>query len=78
MTVSDPPYPEPSSSSSYPPTSPLSFVSGATALIAGYSGSETFTDFALSGSFESGKVYYLRFQIHQIPKYFYSGSKTAA
>lgn len=43
-----------------------------------FGGSETFTDFALSGSFESGKVYYLRFQIHQIPKYFYSGSKTPA
>lgn len=43
-----------------------------------FGGDTNFTDFALSGSFQSGKVYYLRFQIHQIPKYFYSGSKTAA
>ena len=43
-----------------------------------FGGSNTFTDFALDGNFESGQVYYLRFQIHQIPKYFYSGSKTPA
>lgn len=41
-----------------------------------FGGSETFIDFALEGSFVSGQVYYLRFQIHKIPKYFYSGSKT--
>ena len=51
---------------------------------------DTFTDFAIAGSkevssatgqqtvtkiFEQGKVYYLRFQVCKIPKYFYSGSK---
>lgn len=40
-----------------------------------FGGSKTFIDFALEGSFVSGQVYYLRFQIHKIPKYFYSGSK---
>lgn len=35
-----------------------------------------FTDFALQASFKSGKVYYLRFKVHKIPQYFYSGSKT--
>lgn len=40
--------------------------------------STTFTDFALEGNFTSDKVYYLRFRIHKIPKYFYSGSRTAA
>lgn len=43
-----------------------------------FGGDTTFTDFALAGSFTSDNVYYLRFQIHKIPKYFYSGSKTAA
>ena len=38
--------------------------------------SYTFEDFALQGNFVSGKVYYLRFTIHRIPKYFYSGSKS--
>lgn len=36
----------------------------------------TFSDFALKGAFEKGKVYYLRFAIHKIPKYFYSGSRS--
>lgn len=36
-----------------------------------------FTDFALAGKFESGKVYYLRFKIHRIPQYFYSGGLPA-
>ena len=35
--------------------------------------SNDFTDFALSGNFQSGKVYYLRFRVHKIPQYFYSG-----
>ena len=43
-----------------------------------FGGDTTFTDFALEGSFTSSQVYYLRFQIHKIPQYFYSGSKTAA
>lgn len=43
-----------------------------------FGGSTTFTDFALQGNFEFEKVYYLRFKIHQIPRYFYSGSRTAA
>lgn len=43
-----------------------------------FGGDTTFTDFALQGSFTSNYVYYLRFQIHKIPQYFYSGSKTAA
>ena len=38
--------------------------------------SKTFTDFALAGTFEPTEVYYLRFQVHKIPKYFYSGSRT--
>lgn len=42
-----------------------------------FGGDTTFTDFALAGSFTSDNVYYLRFQIHKIPQYFYSGSKTA-
>ena len=38
-----------------------------------------FTDFALGSleGFESGKVYYLRFKIHRIPQYFYSGGLPA-
>ena len=32
-----------------------------------------FTDFALKGNFQFGKVYYLRFRVHKIPQYFYSG-----
>ena len=43
-----------------------------------FGGSVTFTDFALEGNFTSDNVYYLRFRIHRIPKYFYSGSRTAA
>lgn len=43
-----------------------------------FGGSNTFTDFALAGTFSPDEVYYLRFQIHKIPQYFYSGSKTAA
>ena len=35
--------------------------------------SNDFTDFALSGNFQFGKVYYLRFRVHKIPQYFYSG-----
>lgn len=51
-----------------------------------FGGGTNFTDFALmrpvpAGSttklyFEAGQVYYLRFTIHKIPQYFYSGSKT--
>lgn len=41
-----------------------------------FGGQNTFTDFAFKGDFEYQKVYYLRFKIHQIPQYFYSGSKT--
>lgn len=41
-----------------------------------FGGSQTFTDFALEGSFIPGQVYYLRFKIHKIPHYFYSGSRT--
>lgn len=33
-----------------------------------------FQDFAIKGTFQQGVVYYLRFQIKRIPKYFYSGS----
>ena len=33
-----------------------------------------FTDFALRGNFQRGKVYYFRFKIHRIPRYFYSGT----
>lgn len=40
--------------------------------------SKTFTDFALAGTFEPTEVYYLRFQVHKIPKYFYSGSRTVS
>ncbi len=40
--------------------------------------SSTFTDFALAGTFSPEEVYYLRFQIHKIPQYFYSGSRTQA
>lgn len=43
-----------------------------------FGGSNTFTDFALEGSFVPTEVYYLRFQIHKIPQYFYSGSKMAS
>lgn len=32
-----------------------------------------YTDFALSGTFQMGQVYYLRFKIHKIPQYYYSG-----
>ena len=32
-----------------------------------------FSDFALSGTFEMGQVYYLRFKIHKVPQYYYSG-----
>ena len=42
-----------------------------------FGGDTTFTDFALEGNFTSNQIYYLRFQIHKIPQYFYSGSKTA-
>lgn len=49
----------------------------------------SFKDFALIGKssnnfnetikiFEDGKVYYIRFKIHKIPQFFYSGSKTAS
>ena len=41
-----------------------------------FGGSVAFTDFALAGNFIVGKVYYLRFQIHKIPQYYYSGSRT--
>lgn len=43
-----------------------------------FGGSNTFTDFALEGNFVPTEVYYLRFQIHKIPQYFYSGSKMAS
>lgn len=43
-----------------------------------FGGETTYTDFALEGSFVPSEVYYLRFKIHKIPQYFYSGSKTAA
>ena len=43
-----------------------------------FGGDNTFTDFALEGSFIPTEVYYLRFQIHKIPQYFYSGSKMAS
>ena len=42
-----------------------------------FGGSNNFTDFALSGNFSPENVYYLRFKVHRIPQYFYSGSKTA-
>ena len=35
----------------------------------------TYKDFALSGTFSPDNVYYLRFRVHRIPKYFYSGSQ---
>lgn len=41
-----------------------------------FGGNETFQDLALSGNFVKDTVYYLRFQVHKIPQYFYSGSKT--
>lgn len=37
--------------------------------------SQSFEDFALSGTFQAGVTYYLRFQVKSIPQYFYSGSK---
>ena len=40
-----------------------------------FGGTTNFTDFALAGVFEKGKVYYLRFAVHKIPQYFYSGSR---
>ncbi len=40
--------------------------------------SKSFQDFALAGQFSPDNVYYLRFKIHRVPQYFYSGSKTAA
>lgn len=40
-----------------------------------FGGTYTFTDYCLKGSFNQGNVYYLRFKIHQIPQYFYSGRK---
>lgn len=42
-----------------------------------FGGETTYTDFALEGSFVPSEVYYLRFKIHKIPQYFYSGSKGA-
>lgn len=36
--------------------------------------SEPFSDFALASTFSAGEVYYLRFKVHKIPQYFYSGS----
>ena len=36
-------------------------------------GDSTYSDFALSGKFEIGQVYYLRFKIHKVPQYYYSG-----
>ena len=41
-----------------------------------FGGTNTFTDFALKGNFLKDQVYYLRFKIHKIPQYFYSGSHT--
>lgn len=42
----------------------------------------TFTDFALKRPegqfFQRGKVYYVRFKIHRIPRYFYSGNTAIA
>ena len=32
-----------------------------------------FTDFAIAGTFQQKKVYYLRFKVRKIPQYFYSG-----
>lgn len=43
-----------------------------------FGGTRDFSDFALSGNFSPEYVYYIRFKIHKIPKYFYSGSKTPA
>ena len=40
-----------------------------------FGGGGTFTDFAIAGNFEREKVYYLRFKVHKIPQYYYSGSK---
>lgn len=34
---------------------------------------DSYSDFALSGTFQLGKVYYLRFKIHKVPQYYYSG-----
>lgn len=34
---------------------------------------KNFTDFALRGTFSQTNVYYLRFRIHKIPQYYYSG-----
>ena len=34
---------------------------------------DSYSDFALSGTFQLGKVYYLRFKIHKVPLYYYSG-----
>ena len=36
----------------------------------------SFPDFALKGNFQMGKVYYLRFKIHKVPLYYYSGQST--
>lgn len=33
----------------------------------------TYSDFALAGTFEAEKVYYLRFKIHKVPQFYYSG-----
>lgn len=48
-----------------------------------FGGGTNFTDFALmmtnsQKTFSPGEVYYLRFTIHKIPQYFYSGSKTVS
>ena len=53
------------------PVSPSQIISPNT-----FGGDNTFRDFALEGNFIPTQVYFLRFQIHKIPKYFYSGSKT--
>ena len=37
---------------------------------------DSFPDFALKGNFQMGKVYYLRFKIHKVPLYYYSGQST--
>ena len=54
-------------------TSPSTIISPNT-----FGGSKTFTDFALAGNFSVGEVYYLRFKVHKIPQYFYSGSSKLA
>ena len=58
----------------------MSTVSASTTTITSpniFGGNETFEDFALASTFSPNNVYYLRFRIHKIPQFFFSGSKTA-